>query len=70
MKNELEFTLINCDGIEIRKKYKTVEDFKKQMQSDDMDIPMLDDKVKDMILWNVPFNVDWDVSVLCNYLTK
>lgn len=66
--NELEFTLINCEGNEIRKEYRTVEDFVKEMRSDNPDIPMLDDRIKDMILWNVPFIIDWDISVLCDYL--
>lgn len=68
MEYELEFTLINCDGTEIRKKYKAVEEFKEEMQSDSMDIPMRDDRMKDMILWKILFDVDWDIDVLLNYL--
>lgn len=64
MEYELEFTLINCDG----KKYKTVEEFKEEMKSDSMDIPMRDDRMKDMILWKIPFDVNWDIDVLLNYL--
>lgn len=68
MEYELEFTLMNCNGKEIRKKYKTVEEFKEEMKSDSMDIPMRDDRMKDMILWKIPFDVDWDIDVLLNYL--
>lgn len=66
--NELEFTLINCDDNEIRRTYNKVEDFVKEMKSDDIDIPMRDDRIKDMILWGVPFIIDWDIAVLCDYL--
>lgn len=68
MEDELEFTLINCKEKEIRKKYKTVNDFKKEIKSDNIDKPMLDDKIKNMTLWNVPFDIDWDVAVLLDYL--
>lgn len=65
---ELEFTLVNCEGKEIRKTYDMVEDFKNEMKSDEVDIPMLDDIVKDMTLWGVHFENDWDVAALLNYL--
>ena len=45
-----------------------VEDFKAEMKSDNIDIPMMDDTVKDMTLWGVKFENEWDISALLDYL--
>ena len=67
--NELVFTLVNSNGVEIRKEYRTVEEFKKEMQSDKIDIPMLDDVVIDLELLGVKHENIWDISALLDYLS-
>ena len=66
--NELMFTLVNCDGLEIRKEYGTVEEFKNEMRSDKVDIPMLNDIIKDVVLRGVEFKNTWDISSMLDYL--
>lgn len=66
---ELTFTLVQCDGQEIKKTYDMVEDFKAEMRSDKTNIPMMDDIVKNMTLWGVKFKNKWDISALLDYLS-
>lgn len=68
--NELEFTLVNCDGKDIRKEYGLAEDFVNEMNSDSNDIPMRDDRITSLTLFGVEFTNEWDVSALLDYLTR
>lgn len=44
------------------------EYFKAEMKSDNIDVPMMDNIVKDMTLWGVKFNNEWDIAALLDYL--
>lgn len=51
MGNELKFTVINCENQEIKLEYFTMTSFLTDIESDKIDIPMLDDEIKDAFVY-------------------
>ena len=48
---DLKMTYKNTEGRQIKAEYNTIMDFIDQMESDDIDIPMMDDTEVNAIFW-------------------
>jgi hypothetical protein len=64
----LEFVVINCNNEEVKQEYFTPTDFLTDIESDKDDLPMLDDEVKNVVLYGKVVDNVKTVDDLYNYL--